>query len=164
MSEYSWKNINSLNQIPDDFEIRQIYLWIITKDQKIITVSKDRENWQFPGGKPKTGESIRETIIRETKEETGLDISDEYSGVSPFGYYLVTKEEGNSVKQFLQLRFKLILESPSNELVLTPDENLNDPDPIKYVKAVEIAELARLIPWINDVEEYEVIKKVIRES
>lgn len=34
------------------------------------------DSWTFPGGKQKYEETIIETAIRETKEETNLDISD----------------------------------------------------------------------------------------
>ena len=34
----------------------------------------DNELWSIPGGGLKPGETIAETAIRETKEETGIDI------------------------------------------------------------------------------------------
>jgi mutator protein MutT len=36
--------------------------------------SKDEELWSFPGGMMELGESAEETAVRETKEETGLDV------------------------------------------------------------------------------------------
>lgn len=53
---------------------------------KIIDINTNRvliqervKNWKgiaFPGGKINNGESITKSIIREVKEETGLDITD----------------------------------------------------------------------------------------
>ncbi|WP_232542152.1 NUDIX hydrolase [Nocardia bovistercoris] len=31
-------------------------------------------NWAFPGGVMKIGETLKQCVIRETREETGLDI------------------------------------------------------------------------------------------
>lgn len=33
-----------------------------------------RRGWEMPGGQVEEGESLREAAIRETKEETGIDI------------------------------------------------------------------------------------------
>jgi 8-oxo-dGTP pyrophosphatase MutT (NUDIX family) len=51
---------------------------ILTKEDKILGVTRkyDHNNWGLPGGKLDPGETALEAIIRETKEETGLDISD----------------------------------------------------------------------------------------
>ncbi len=39
---------------------------------------RDNERWTIPGGAMEIGESIGECAIRETKEETGLDVQPEY--------------------------------------------------------------------------------------
>jgi A/G-specific adenine glycosylase len=52
----------------------------IIRDGGKLLIGKRRENqmlgglWEFPGGKKKDGESIEETVVRECKEETGLDV------------------------------------------------------------------------------------------
>lgn len=53
---------------------------IIRKDNKILLVQRSSNDswepnkWEFPGGKVDFGENLNETLKREIKEETGLDI------------------------------------------------------------------------------------------
>jgi mutator protein MutT len=50
---------------------------LINDQGKILGVSRkdDLNDWNLPGGKAEPGETPEDTAIRETKEETGLDIS-----------------------------------------------------------------------------------------
>lgn len=51
---------------------------ILIEDQKILLVKQDVteiRHWSLPGGKLEFGETIERCLIREIKEETGLDIS-----------------------------------------------------------------------------------------
>lgn len=49
--------------------------WILTKDGKILsTRSKEKEKFYIPGGKREAGESDKETLIREIKEELSVTI------------------------------------------------------------------------------------------
>ena len=48
---------------------------IVLNDQKeILLIKGPRRGWEPPGGRVEVGESIREAAIRETKEESGIDI------------------------------------------------------------------------------------------
>jgi len=51
---------------------------ILIEDQKILLIKQDvteKRHWSLPGGKLEAGESIEQCLVRELKEETGLDIS-----------------------------------------------------------------------------------------
>jgi ADP-ribose pyrophosphatase YjhB (NUDIX family) len=48
------------------------------KGKILLQQRKDNSLWALPGGKLEIGESITEAIIREVKEETGLDVVTEY--------------------------------------------------------------------------------------
>ena len=51
---------------------------VVLKDDKILLGKRNKKNafgkWVLPGGRVDWGETIKETAIRETKEETGLDV------------------------------------------------------------------------------------------
>ena len=47
---------------------------VIQDDKILLTQREDFETWILPGGGVEIGESIAEAAIRETKEETGLDV------------------------------------------------------------------------------------------
>ena len=50
---------------------------IINEEGKILLQSRtDRNRWGLPGGCQELGESFKETIIREIKEETNLDVEE----------------------------------------------------------------------------------------
>ena len=58
-----------------DFNIR--VTGILIEDNKILLVKpkvSDKRNWSLPSGKLEQGETIEQGIIREMKEETGLDV------------------------------------------------------------------------------------------
>lgn len=48
---------------------------IVMNDQKEILLIKGlKRGWEMPGGQVEIGESITDAAIRETKEETGIDV------------------------------------------------------------------------------------------
>lgn len=47
------------------------------KDQILLQMRSDRNKWGLPGGCQELGERFQDTIIREIKEETNLDVNEE---------------------------------------------------------------------------------------
>lgn len=53
---------------------------IVLKDNKLFIAlrvpgGEMGERWEFPGGKVESGESCKETLVREYKEEFGIDVT-----------------------------------------------------------------------------------------
>lgn len=58
---------------------RDVTCAIIIKDGKILVATRNEyvsntDLWEFPGGKPKAGESLETCLVRRAKEELSLDI------------------------------------------------------------------------------------------
>ena len=48
---------------------------IVLNDQnEILLIKGPRRGWEMPGGQVEEGESLKEAAVRETKEESGIDI------------------------------------------------------------------------------------------
>ena len=47
---------------------------VINDNNEILLIKGPRRGWEMPGGQVEEGESLKEAAIRETKEETGIDI------------------------------------------------------------------------------------------
>jgi ADP-ribose pyrophosphatase YjhB (NUDIX family) len=50
---------------------------VIIEDGRILLLNQDADvgrSWSLPGGKLEDGETIAEALVREMKEETGLDV------------------------------------------------------------------------------------------
>ncbi|KIL43202.1 ADP-ribose pyrophosphatase [Jeotgalibacillus campisalis] len=48
---------------------------IVLNDQKeILLIKGPKRGWEMPGGIVEEGESLKDAAIRETKEESGIDI------------------------------------------------------------------------------------------
>lgn len=59
---------------------RDMVLGILTYMDRVVLIKQDspqwrKGKWNFPGGKVEPGETIREAVRREFREETGVDIA-----------------------------------------------------------------------------------------
>nr|MBQ4317922.1 NUDIX domain-containing protein [Clostridia bacterium] len=68
----------------NNVEVTNMVMIYDSKTDRVL-VQNRRRSWKgiaFPGGHLEPGESIRDSAIREVREETGLDITDlEYCGM-----------------------------------------------------------------------------------
>src|SRR2546426_4747101 len=73
----------------------------------MLLVRRDREPalglWSLPGGKIEWGETMREAIVREVREETGIDIDVE--GVAGFVERIIPDDDGDVRYHFLIVDF-----------------------------------------------------------
>lgn len=72
MKELFYNNDNLTKEEIDETVIRTKGL--IINDNNEITLGYSHKTYQFPGGHLEEGETINECLIREVKEETGIDI------------------------------------------------------------------------------------------
>lgn len=70
-----------MNQMEDKMQISIVVALIKNEDDKILFAKRNEPNnaeihnkWEFPGGKIKFGEDPETAIVREIKEETGLEV------------------------------------------------------------------------------------------
>ncbi|PEA52669.1 ADP-ribose pyrophosphatase [Bacillus pseudomycoides] len=47
---------------------------VLNEQNEILLIKGPRNGWEMPGGQIEEGESLKEAAIRETKEESGIDI------------------------------------------------------------------------------------------
>ncbi|RFB14776.1 NUDIX domain-containing protein [Bacillus sp. HNG] len=65
---------NSQNMYSPPKHIVSAATIVINENNEILLIYGPKRGWEMPGGQVEEGESLREAAIRETKEETGIDI------------------------------------------------------------------------------------------
>ncbi len=126
---------------------------IVNEEGQILMQSRaDRDRWGLPGGCQELGERFQETVIREIKEETNLDVAEEdlelldiVSGPSrrsdyPNGDVVINNTALYCVRKYSG-ELKWNHESKEMKFFdldnLPPEEKQHDPDLVKiYVKKV----------------------------
>jgi len=141
-------------------EIKQIYVWVVSSDNKVAIVSKSNGQFQFPGGHPEKGESLLDTALREVYEEAGFDISPFESDIKQFGYYLI-EEDG---EKYLQLRLLLILKEHSDIYPLKVNEKKDEERPVQSARWVSLFDLPEYIPWTKGLEEYNKVIVAVKQK
>lgn len=149
------------SKVKTKFPVRQIYVWLLDKNNSVVIVSKDGEKWQLPGGKPQDGEALEDAAIREVYEEAGLDIAPVRSAIKIFGYYEVEEIDEVSKKTvdaFTQVRALLLTEYDPSKLQPKEPE---DAEAVKHAIAVPFSELPKYIPWVVEKKEYSYINTLV---
>jgi ADP-ribose pyrophosphatase YjhB (NUDIX family) len=76
---------------------------IITSEEGKILLQRRSDNdlWALPGGTIEIGENISETVKREVKEETGLDVEPEYvTGIYSDPKHVIEYSDGEVRQEF----------------------------------------------------------------
>lgn len=101
--------------------VQRVTNCILLDGNKVLLLQKPSKGWWVaPGGKMEQGESVKESVIREYKEETGLQIYDPaIKGI----FTIVIEEEGNVISEWMLFTFvatafkgEMLKESPEGQL------------------------------------------------
>ncbi len=155
-----WITGRSILSRHQHLRINQIYCWLVTSDQKVIIVSPDNAHWQLPGGHPEPDENQTMTLVREIKEETGLDIANLANQAFFIGYYVVDELDDRKqiTNQYLQVRYYLKLGLKGDRLHLATHENGRDHTrQMHFVQAAARSDLIAKIKWLADSPEYHAV-------
>ena len=106
----------------------------ILKDAKVLIVRRVPEdylggNYELPGGGVEKDETFEEAVIRETREETGLQV------IAILGMFNGFDYQSNSKKV---RQFNFIVETESGEIKLMPEEH----DELLWVDANELENIS----------------------
>jgi 8-oxo-dGTP diphosphatase len=84
-------------------ELQRVANCVLEKDGKVLLLQKPRRGWWVaPGGKMEPEESIRDTVIREYREETGIYLKNPHlKGVFNF----IIKENEKIVSEWMMFTF-----------------------------------------------------------
>lgn len=102
--------------------------------QRVMTKAWAPGWWEVSGGAAMAGEESLEAVLREVKEETGLDVSDAEGGYM-FSYHRENPGEGDNY--FVDI-YRFVLDFDETDLKLQEEETLG----YKLATAQEIQELA----------------------
>jgi len=115
---------------------------IITNEKGEILITKRKVDdfmgglYEIPGGNLEDNESILDTLIRETKEETNLELVEVVSYVNSFDYL------SRSCKKCRQFNFKIIVKSLNNIILTEHDE-------YKWIKLNEVENIIEMSPEVK---------------
>lgn len=76
---------------------------VLVKDDQVLLLQKPRRNWwSAPGGKMELGESIKDSVVREYREETGIYLKNpNVKGIFTF----IIKEGETVVQEWMMFTF-----------------------------------------------------------
>lgn len=97
--------------------------------------------WDIPGGTLEDGEDPRNGAIRETSEETGVDISD----LSLFAF--TSNVDSKKNKQFVRLIFIGQVDDANIQVTLNPEDH----DMYRWVSIDDIPADVQLVDYLNDI-------------
>lgn len=73
---------------------------------QVVYVKNKKRKWELTGGKKEEGESINETIVRESKEESGAIINEK--SIKIIGYYELDDGHTTLISEVEVIRFNKI--------------------------------------------------------
>ena len=112
--------------------------YLVTKRSK--EESSYQEYWDIPGGSAEPGELPKDAVIRETKEETGLDIIP-LKVIQEDSTFDETKN-----KVYVRLVYNCKVISDINDIVLQQEEHTE----YRFIKSLSELEGEKITPFVVD--------------
>ena len=117
--------------------------------QRVLTKEWAAGWWEIPGGAVKTGESSLEAVIREVKEETGLDVSEAKGG------YQFCYHRENKGQNYIVDIYRFDMDATEEDLKLQKEETMDG----NFATLDEIKEIAKEGKFLH----FDSIKKVFED-
>ena len=114
--------------------------------QRVLTKEWAAGWWEIPGGAVKAGESSLEAVIREVKEETGLDVSEAEGG------YQFCYHRDNKGQNYIVDIYRFDMDVTEEDLTLQKEETMDG----KFATLDEIKSIAKEGKFLH----FDSIKKV----
>lgn len=109
---------------------------IVIDKGALLLVKRDREpargEWSLPGGRVEMGESLREGLVREVREETGVDI--DVDGLIGVAERVVRNDDGHIAFHYVILDYVCTARSTA----LKPGDDAAD---ARWVPVADLAEM-----------------------
>jgi len=118
---------------------------VIVDCGKLVLVKRGAEpslgKWSFPGGAVELGEAVRDAVIRETKEECGLDV--ELVEDTPMDAYDILTLDKDGRLQYHYVLLQFLVRPKQGKLEPTSDATDARWVPLKKVETYDLAESVR---------------------
>ncbi|NLB12027.1 NUDIX hydrolase [Candidatus Dojkabacteria bacterium] len=157
-----WYPDTQIREEHKNLEVRQVTCFVISKDKKLLLVSKDESSWSITAGhyEQKKDSTYIDTAIREVYEESGLHTSSQRNSIKEMGYYIVEdieKKTGKILEKYIQIRMFLRLDKEAKDLSLKPNEK----DQVKYAQFFSLEKSLELIRWLEESPEWKIISVIL---
>lgn len=129
---------------------------VIIKDGKIL-LSKQWDGFDFPGGKIELGEDIRSALVREVKEETGMDVKVGRIVACENSFYKILPGDSKKGDALHSMLVYYLCEIVGGELSI---ENIDthEKDYISMPEWIPVKDTDK-IKFYNSIDSLEIIKK-----
>jgi 8-oxo-dGTP diphosphatase len=121
---------------------------IVIDKGAILLVKRDREpakgQWSLPGGRVERGESLREAVVREVREETGIDV--DVDGLIGIAERIVRDDDGDIEFHYVILDYI----ATSRSAAVKAGDDVSD---ARWVPVGEMADMhltAGLLEFLSD--------------